>query len=79
MLSPRVVADYVTMRSRRLVVVWRRLTGARDAVMAEVQVPGARWELELFADGHVEVEIFQSDCGVLSQRRLRSRPPASLR
>jgi hypothetical protein len=34
--------------------------------MVEVHVPGARWEVEFFADGHVEVEIFQSASGVLS-------------
>jgi hypothetical protein len=34
---------------------------ARDeAIMVEVTVPGQRWEVEFFADGRVEVEIFIS-------------------
>jgi hypothetical protein len=28
--------------------------------MATVVVAGERWEVEFFADGHVEVEIFRS-------------------
>jgi hypothetical protein len=31
-----------------------------DAIMVEVAVPGERWEVEFFPDGHVEVEIFSS-------------------
>ncbi len=31
-----------------------------EAIMARVDVPGQRWEVEFFADGHVEVEVFQS-------------------
>ena len=31
-----------------------------DAIMVEISVPGQRWEVEFFADGHVEVEVFQS-------------------
>jgi hypothetical protein len=44
----------------------RRLDIVRDAVMVEVYLPGARWEVEFFSDGHVEVEIFRSDGGVTS-------------
>ena len=32
-----------------------------DAVMVLVAVPGARWEVEFFADGSVDVEVFTSD------------------
>ena len=46
--------------------IYRRLASVRDAVMVEVHVPGARWEVEFFADGHIEVEIFQSAGGVLT-------------
>ena len=45
----------------------RRLDIVRDAVMVEVYLPGARWEVEFFADEHVELEIFRSDGGVLSR------------
>ncbi|MEM6784575.1 MAG: hypothetical protein AAF624_12665 [Bacteroidota bacterium] len=31
-----------------------------DAIMVLVAVPGERWEIELFADGSVEVEVFTS-------------------
>jgi hypothetical protein len=44
----------------------RRLDIVRDAVMVEVYLPGVRWEVEFFADSHVEVEVFRSDGGVLS-------------
>lgn len=27
--------------------------------MVHVTVPGERWEIEYFADGHVEIEIFR--------------------
>lgn len=45
--------------------IFRRLDSVRDAVMVEVSVPGSRWEVEFFADGQVEVEIFTSDGQVL--------------
>ena len=45
----------------------RRLDIVRDAIMVEIYLPGARWEVEFFADGHVEVEIFESSGGVVSQ------------
>ncbi len=32
-----------------------------EAVMVEVVVPGERWEVEVFDDGHVEFERFRSD------------------
>ena len=31
-----------------------------EAVMVHVAVPSERWEIEYFADGHVEVETFKS-------------------
>jgi hypothetical protein len=45
--------------------IHRRLASVREAVV-EVHVPGARWEVEFFADGHVEVEVFKRTGGVLS-------------
>jgi len=35
-----------------------------EAIMVLVAVPGARWEIEFFADGSIEVEIFESSGGV---------------
>lgn len=38
-----------------------RLSRPRDeAVMVEAAVPGERWEIEVFEDGHVEFERFVS-------------------
>ncbi|MBE7466107.1 MAG: hypothetical protein HS116_21735 [Planctomycetes bacterium] len=38
-----------------------------EAIMVRVDVPGERWEIEFFADGEVEVEIFRStNSGVVS-------------
>ncbi len=31
-----------------------------DTVMVQVTVPGERWEIEFFTDGHVEAEKFRS-------------------
>ncbi len=31
-----------------------------EAIMVRIDVPGERWEVEFFADGHVEVEVFTS-------------------
>jgi len=28
--------------------------------MVDIAVPGERWEVEFFEDGHVEVEVFRS-------------------
>jgi hypothetical protein len=49
---------------RRLVErkIPHRLNSIRDdAIMIEVPVPGERWEIEFFANGEVEIEIFRSD------------------
>lgn len=32
-----------------------------EAIMIEAHVPGEHWEVEFFADGSVEVEVFRSD------------------
>lgn len=41
--------------------IWHRLDRIRDSILIEVSVPGEKWEIEFFADGHVEVERYQSD------------------
>jgi len=40
--------------------IWYRLSKIRDAVLVEVAVPGQRWEVEFFADGSIEREVFES-------------------
>jgi hypothetical protein len=36
-----------------------RLDHIRDSVLVELAVPGERWEVEFFPDGHVETERFR--------------------
>jgi hypothetical protein len=40
--------------------IWYRLEHVRDSVMVLLAVPGERWEVEFFRDGHIEVERFVS-------------------
>lgn len=40
--------------------IFYRLSKMRDAIMVEVAVPGQRWEVEFFADGTIEREVFDS-------------------
>jgi len=42
-----------------------------EAIMVLIAVPGQRWEVEFFADGHVEIERFVSTKdGVVTDARL---------
>jgi hypothetical protein len=39
--------------------IFYRLSRPRsEAIMVEIAVPGERWEVEFFGDGHLEIEIF---------------------
>lgn len=38
----------------------------RETINVQIAVPGERWEVEFFADGSVEVEVFVSDGAVTS-------------
>ena len=49
--------------------IWHRLDRVRDAILVEVSVPGEKWEIEFFPDGHVEVERYRSD-GQIGGREL---------
>jgi len=40
--------------------IWYRLAHIRDSIMVITAIPGERWEIEFFEDGHVEVERFIS-------------------
>jgi hypothetical protein len=35
-----------------------------EAIVVHICVPGERWEVECFPDGHVEVEVFRSGGGL---------------
>ena len=39
-----------------------------ESIMVLIAVPGERWEVEFFADGSVEVEIFGGSKGKVSGR-----------
>lgn len=41
-----------------------------EAIMVRVDVPGERWEVEFFADGRVEIEVFESDGSIESELAL---------
>jgi hypothetical protein len=41
-----------------------------EAVMVCVDVPGERWEIEFFADGHVESEVFRSGGDIEDEQSL---------
>jgi hypothetical protein len=38
--------------------------------MVMPDVPGQRWEVEFFADGQVEIEIFKSEGNILEESEL---------
>ncbi len=37
------------------------LSKIRDSILVEIAVPGQRWEVEFFKDGHLEIEKFISE------------------
>lgn len=51
---------------------WYQLDHIReDAIMVTTAVPGERWEIEFFEDGHVEVEVFKSDGHMFDEEFLK--------
>jgi hypothetical protein len=44
-----------------------RLEHVRESIMICAVVPGERWEIEFFVDGHVEIERFASVDDVTSE------------
>jgi hypothetical protein len=40
------------------------------AILVNVAVPGERWEIEIFGDGHHEIEIFRSSGEIFSEKKL---------
>ncbi len=49
--------DFLSELSKRN-IFYSLSTIRPDAIMVEIAVPGERWEVEFFADGHLEVETF---------------------
>jgi hypothetical protein len=40
---------------------YRLARNREEAITVEVAVPGQRWEIDVFATGAIEVEVFRSD------------------
>ncbi|MBE6788707.1 MAG: hypothetical protein E7539_03475 [Ruminococcaceae bacterium] len=47
-----------------------KLSKVRDSILVEIAVPGERWEVEFFDDGHIEVEKFISQGEIFDQTEL---------
>lgn len=41
-----------------------------DAITILAAVPGGRWEIDVFSDGRVEVEVFRSTGGIVEEDEL---------
>lgn len=53
--------------------IYYRLNKTRDSsIMAEITVPGQKWEVEFFDDGHVEVEKYISEGQILNEKELNT-------
>jgi len=54
--------------------IWFSLANTREgAVTILVVVPGERWEIDVFEDGEVDFEVFQSDGTIYDEAALRER------
>jgi hypothetical protein len=61
-----------TQRLDAVKIHYRLSRPRNEAIMVEIAVPGERWEVEFFADSHVEVEVFGGSTGVVGEERLQS-------
>lgn len=52
--------------------IYYKLNKVRDAIMVEIALPGKRLEVELFADGNVEVEKFISIAEILGEEEFEN-------
>ena len=50
--------------------IWYRLDHVRDSLLVMTALPGERWEVEFFEDGHVEVERFVSTGSIETESAL---------
>ena len=56
------LAFLVNLEERK--ISYRLEHNREDSIMALIAIPGERWEVEFFADGKVEIEIFGKSAGV---------------
>lgn len=50
--------------------IFYKLARIRDSVLIEVVVPGERWEIEVFEDGHLEIEKFISSGDIYDEKEI---------
>ena len=50
-----------------------RLEHVRESILVSIAVPGERWEVEFFDDGHIETEIFRSPGEITRDEALLDR------
>ena len=50
--------------------IYYKLEKVRDAIMVVAVVPGERWEIEFFDDGHVEIEKFISNGTIFNENEI---------
>jgi hypothetical protein len=57
---------------RRARISFTMTSVCEDAIMFQAAVPGERWEIECFRDGHVEFERFRSNGRIEHEEELRA-------
>lgn len=50
--------------------IYYHLNKVRESILIEVAIPGQRWEIEFFEDGHIEIEKFISEGVIYNQDEL---------
>ncbi len=64
--------DFLTELDNRQ--IFHRLSRVRpETILVEIAVPGERWEVEFFADGKVEVEVFGPSHGIIGGEEVLHR------
>ncbi|MBI4602044.1 MAG: hypothetical protein HY721_08790 [Planctomycetes bacterium] len=57
-------------RLRQAKIHYRIRDDRERAVSIDIAVPGERWEIDLLADGSLEVEVFKSDGSIHGKAKL---------
>ncbi len=57
-------------RLRRAKIHYRVRDDRDGAVSIDVAVPGERWEIDVLADGTIEIEVFKSDGTMFNESKL---------
>ena len=50
--------------------IFYSLNRIRESILVNIVVPGERWEVEFFEDGHIEIERFVTTRELLDERAL---------